>query len=137
MQILRSNDPLEVGNTVTIKVKNIMWPSRHLYAPGVVQNEYNVYTGTIMREKWFDANEIGITTGDPSFPFRRIDRERIVEVNNAAVDYTPPPSDKVVLQVPGSKGNIYTVIKEFGKSSCTCPGYTFRKTCKHLELVAA
>ena len=35
--------------------------------------------------------------------------------------------------VQGSKGNKYTV-KLTGKGySCTCPGYTFRKTCKHIE----
>ncbi len=50
-------DPLEIGKAVTIKVKNIMWPSRHLYATGVVSNEYNFYTGTIMREKWFAPDE--------------------------------------------------------------------------------
>lgn len=129
-------DMLQVGNTVTIKVKNILWPSRHLYAPGVVQNEFNVYTGTIMREKWFDSDEIGITTGDPEFTFRRINRERIVEVNGAVVDYKAPIVDnkRVEITVQGSKGNTYIVTKEGTKKSCTCPGFSFRRTCKHLEL---
>jgi len=126
---------LTVGNTVTIKVKNILWPKRHLYAPGVVQNEYNVYTGTVMREKWFDSDEIGLTTGNPEFPFRRINRERIVEVNGATVTYTKPVVEqKVTITVQGSKGNTYVVTKEGSKKSCTCPGFSFRRTCKHLEL---
>ena len=128
-------DMLTVGNTVTIKVKNILWPKRHLYAPGVVQNEYNVYTGTIMREKWFDSDEIGITTDNPEFPFRRINRDRIVEVNGATVTYTKPVvEEKVTITVQGSKGNTYVVTKEGSKKSCTCPGFSFRRTCKHLEL---
>lgn len=128
-------DMLTVGNTVTIKVKNILWPKRHLYAPGVVQNEYNVYTGTVMREKWFDSDEIGLTTGNPEFPFRRINRERIVEVNGATVTYTKPVVEqKVTITVQGSKGNTYVVTKEGSKKSCTCPGFSFRRTCKHLEL---
>lgn len=128
-------DMLTVGNNVTIKVKNILWPKRHLYAPGVVQNEYNVYTGTIMREKWFDSDEIGITTGNPEFPFRRINRDRIVEVNGATVTYTKPVVEqKVTITVQGSKGNTYVVTKEGTKKSCTCPGFSFRRTCKHLEL---
>jgi len=126
---------LTVGNTVTIKVKNILWPKRHLYAPGVVQNEYNVYTGTIMREKWFDSDEIGITTDNPEFPFRRINRDRIVEVNGATVTYTKPVvEEKVTITGQGSKGNTYVVTKEGSKKSCTCPGFSFRRTCKHLEL---
>jgi len=128
-------DLLTVGNTVTIKVKNILWPSRHLYAPGVVQNEYNIYTGTIMREKWFESDEIGITTGNPEFPFRRIRRNRIVEVNGATVDYVKPVENtKVTIEVKGSKGDTYIVTKEQGKSSCTCPGFSFRRTCKHLAM---
>ncbi len=127
-------DPLEIGKTVTIKVENIMWPSRHLYAAGVVKGEFNYYTGTIMREKWFAPDEIGITTGNPDFPFRRIRRERIVDVNGTK--FTPPPKvERTEFKVTGSKGNTYTVIKEGSRATCTCPGYSFRKTCKHLEMV--
>ena len=32
--------------------------------------------------------------------------------------------------VTGSKGNTYTVDPEAG--TCTCPGYTYRGTCKHM-----
>ena len=127
-------DPLEIGKTVTIKVENIMWPSRHLYAAGVVKAEFNYYTGTIMREKWFAPDEIGITTGNPDFPFRRIRRERIVDVNGTK--FTPPPKvERTEFKVTGSKGNTYTVIKEGSRATCTCPGYSFRKICKHLEMV--
>jgi hypothetical protein len=129
-------DLLTVGNTVTIRVKNILWPNRHLYANGYVGPEFNVYTGTVMREKWFDSEEIGLTTDDPSFKFRRIMRHRIVEVNNKQVDYIKPVEEKrIEITVRGSKGNSYTVVKEKGKKSCTCPGFGFRRTCKHIESV--
>ena len=125
---------LEIGKSVTIKVKNIMWPRRHLYASGVVGSEYNYYTGTIMREKWFGVDDVGITTGDPKFPFRRINRERIVDVNG--VTFTPPPKiERTEFTVPGSKGATYTVIKEGTRATCTCAGFGFRKTCKHLTMV--
>jgi hypothetical protein len=129
-------DPLALGSTVTIKVENILWPSRHLYATGVVSQQYNYYTGTIMREKWFADDEIGITTGNPDFPFRRIRRERILEVNGAEMKFAPLPKvERIERTVAGSKGNTYTVIKEGSRSSCTCPGFGFRKTCKHLTMV--
>ena len=36
-----------------------------------------------------------------------------------------------VTKVQGSKGNVYEVDKEAG--TCTCPGYTYRGKCKHVE----
>lgn len=35
------------------------------------------------------------------------------------------------IRVEGSKGNIYEVAKD--GSNCTCPGFTFRGKCKHVE----
>ena len=39
-----------------------------------------------------------------------------------------------IQQVQGSKGSIYTVNLELG--TCTCQGYTFRGTCKHVKELA-
>jgi hypothetical protein len=34
--------------------------------------------------------------------------------------------------VKGSKGNTYTVKLSQGAYSCTCPGYGFRRNCRHI-----
>jgi hypothetical protein len=39
------------------------------------------------------------------------------------------PSD--VIEVQGSKGAIYFV--NTSENTCTCPGYTYRGTCKHVK----
>ena len=37
-------------------------------------------------------------------------------------------------KVPGSAGNVYTItISENSKINCTCPGFTFRRSCKHTK----
>lgn len=130
-------DMLTVGNEVTIKVRNALYDVRDRYANGYVGPEFNNYTGTIVREKFFSTDEVGITTGDPRFPVRRIHRNRIVEVGGAKLDYTPVKSDRITKTVQGSKGNTYIVTAENGKATCTCQGFQFRKTCKHtLEVLA-
>ena len=127
---------LKKGSEVSLKVENIMWPMRDRYASGVIRDEFNYYTGTVVYEKWYKPNEVGLTTGQDWFPVRRLQRERIVEVNDLPVDYSEPASDRIEKIIIGSKGNEYTVVKEYGKSTCTCPGFTYRGQCKHLmELV--
>lgn len=37
--------------------------------------------------------------------------------------------------VKGSNGNEYTVTKENNRYTCTCPAFTFRHTCKHIESI--
>ena len=123
---------LNVGDTVTIKVRNALYDVRGRYANGYVGPEFNEYTGTIIREKWFDNDEIGITSDVPGLKFRRIHRSRIVEVSGAKVDYVPVKSNRETITVQGSKGNTYIVTKENGKVSCSCPGYSYRKSCRHI-----
>ena len=36
-----------------------------------------------------------------------------------------------IIEIKGSKGNIYHLDKD--KGTCTCPGFTFRGTCKHVK----
>ena len=40
-------------------------------------------------------------------------------------------TDSVVVEVRGSKGNSYFVNREEG--TCTCPGFGFRGSCKHVK----
>lgn len=34
--------------------------------------------------------------------------------------------------VKGSKGNTYRVVERDGQWSCSCPGYGFRRKCRHI-----
>jgi len=51
----------------------------------------------------------------------------------------PNPFKKIkekstIIKVEGSKGNVYSIDTE--EKTCTCPGFSFRGTCKHIaELV--
>lgn len=124
---------LNVGDIVTVKVRNSLYYARDRYANGYVGPEFNEYTGTVVHQKWYGDDKIGLTTDMPHFPVRVLNRENIVEVSGAKFDYTPVKSARETITVQGSKGNTYIVTKENGKVSCSCPGYGFRKTCKHVQ----
>ena len=124
---------LTVGNTVTVKVRNSLYDMRDRYANGYVGPEYNEYTGTVVHEKWYGDDKIGLTTDMKHFPVRVLSLANIVEVSGAKHDYQPVKSARETITVQGSKGNTYIVTKENGKATCTCPGYGFRKTCKHVQ----
>ena len=127
---------LTVGNTVTVKVRNSLYDVRDRYANGYVGPEFNEYTGIVVHEKWYGDDKIGLTTDMKHFPVRVLSLANIVEVSGAKVDYTPVKSNRETITVQGSKGNTYIVTKENGKASCTCPGFSFRKTCKHVQELA-
>jgi len=124
---------LNVGDVVTVKVRNSLYHARDRYANGYIGPEFNEYTGIVVHEKWYGDDKIGLTTDMKHFPVRVLSRENIVEVMGAKVDYTPVKSNRETITVQGSKGNTYIVTKENGKVSCSCPGYGFRKTCKHVQ----
>jgi hypothetical protein len=126
---------LQVGNDVVIKVKHPLWDVRHLYARGVAGPEFEYYSGAVIQHKYSTPDEITITTSDPRVAFRRIHRSRIVEVNNTKIEYVVPSAPKTIT-VQGSKGDTYIVTKQNGKVSCTCSGFSFRKSCRHLALAA-
>ena len=121
------------GDVVTVKVRNSLYDVRDRYANGYVGPEFNEYTGIVVHEKWYGDDKIGLTTDMKHFPVRVLSRANIVEVMGAKVDYTPVQSTRETITVQGSKGNTYIVTKENGKVSCSCPGYGFRKTCKHVQ----
>tara|TARA_B100001057_G_scaffold490494_1_gene578899 strand:+ start:1048 stop:1377 length:330 start_codon:yes stop_codon:yes gene_type:complete len=43
----------------------------------------------------------------------------------------PEELNKNIIEVKGSKGNVYLVDTE--KNTCTCPGSTYRGYCKHVK----
>lgn len=46
---------------------------------------------------------------------------------------TPEVKPSNAIEVQGSNGKVYLLTKNAsGKYSCTCPGFTFRHTCKHI-----
>ena len=122
---------LDVGSTVTIKVRNPQWAMRKAFANYVHVPEFNEYTGTVIKNhKAIREGQIGLSTDETSFKMRVIDLDRIVGMEDSL------PSPNVMIKtynIQGSKGNIYTVTQDRSYWDCDCPGFRFRNQCKHVD----
>lgn len=97
------------------------------------QPEFFEYEGEEVQVKWLNPGQIALSTGNPEFPFRVLNRTTIVSINNQAVEQKE--STVKTFTVKGSKGDTYTVTVNAGASHCTCSGFQFRKSCKHVKEV--
>lgn len=126
---------LTTNSIVTIKVRNSIWPMRKAYASYVQIPEFNTFTGRVVRDhRAIKPGQIGLTTDEPNFDLRVIDVERIVSINETVITQpvkTEPSSNTWIVQ--GSKGKTYTVTLDHGRYECTCPGFQFRRSCKHVD----
>jgi len=97
------------------------------------QPEFFEYEGEEVQVKWLMPNQIALSTGNLEFPFRVLERSRIVSINNKAMEQKD--SAIKTFSIKGSKGDTYTVTINSGKMHCTCSGFQFRKSCKHVKEV--
>lgn len=76
--------------------------------------------------KWFTNP---ITISRKGRKFQRVDAGPFeAEMFMPVTDSTVKPE---LVEVKGSKGNVYYV--NVAEGTCTCPGFTFRGHCKHIE----
>lgn len=112
-----------------------------LYQPSVHRTdaylEHEITGEQLNTIKWLQPDEIAVT--NPSHPngFSIIHKKNIVWIRDAKGSKASVKLDTHYKQwtVRGSKGNEYLVIRQKGSFSCSCPGYTFRKHCRHITEV--
>jgi hypothetical protein len=125
---------MRVGDVVTLKVRNPIFKFKHVYASYVDVPEFHVYTGKLVAPGRGDpAGTVRITSGDPKYPVRLIEIDHIEDADAA----TDPAPNQESWSVVGSKGSKYQIVRDGGHYSCSCPGFDFRKRCRHIEELRA
>ena len=127
----------EPGTAVIVRVRNPMYGSRGAYFFDVP--EYETYRGVVYpTQKWQNKEPVlNVTTNVPWFPWRQLPLSQIIDIQVAGetIKIDLPKSEPPrVWTVSGSKGDAYTVTERDGKRTCTCPGFTFRHSCRHLSV---
>jgi len=92
----------------------------------------------IAPEKWLTPNEFMVATGNPQHPKAVIHASKVKHIDYISGSGTAALSHARTFRVSSkSSGKSYIVSAEGGKVSCTCTGFSYRKTCKHSEKVSA
>ena len=58
--------------------------------------------------------------------------------NSKVLEYEknrPTMPTVITYKVPGSNNNVYTLTVANNIPSCSCPGFTYRRNCKHLSIL--
>lgn len=121
----------EVGCKVAI---TFAFPSYVLGHQGI--NETTI-TGIVeTATKFTPPNFVRLVTDfDSPVRIREIPLHRVTKLEYAdgrSADKEAAKDDTQTWVVEGSKGSRYTVVRSRNIWTCTCPGFQFRKTCKHV-----
>ena len=96
-----------------------------------------VYEGVVVRSNaWDQPNTFKMQVNNPTFPNPIIPLNRVHELEFLSGAGSAVSAGIKSITVNGSKGNTYTVTMVNGRAMCSCPGFQFRKQCKHLQLIA-
>lgn len=93
-------------------------------------HDYLLDGDRIVAYRPWGTGEIRVLSGKIKIDRRGRKFEKLVP--NPFKGYDKPKADSAIVEITGSKGETYTVNTE--ENTCSCPGFTYRGKCKHIEL---
>lgn len=121
-----------INSRVRVVMRNPFGPAQIPPAPSTV-----VYQGQVIApDRWMTPYQFNVT-GDERYPVRTLDSRFVDSIEILEGSANDIDTEIQTWQIKGSRGNRYTVTKNASGFTCTCPGFQFRKNCRHLAEVSA
>ncbi|MFY8211431.1 MAG: SWIM zinc finger family protein [Candidatus Nanopelagicus sp.] len=115
------------NSKVRVKVNYSQGP--RMFPP---QPDHHVFEGTVLpSHKWLTDRQFCMS-GDETMKVRVIDMSLVQDIELLSGDFQTVDTGMQTFEVEGSKGKKYIVTKDNKGWDCTCPGFQFRKSCKHV-----
>lgn len=113
-------------------VRNPMYDKRHIYQFHI--DEFDVFYGDpLPLPSWVERDSVCISAPELPAKMRIFPKHHVVKIDDKSVEFKQKLADSPrVIRVPGSKGASYTVTIDGAKKTCTCAGFSFRRSCKHI-----
>lgn len=117
-----------------VRVENLLFKVRDRYASSMYIPEYHEYEGEVYpNPKWVGNDSFCLTTSNNQFPFRVIEKERIIcgwRLPNEPKAADEPKQISIMIPTPKST---YIVTSDGINHSCNCTGFSYRRTCSHVK----
>ena len=126
-----------VGDRITVTTEYPTKPG--IYAAYVFRGPY-VKTGVVIKsEKYDDFDSFRLQTDNKAYPVSVIALERVTSIIHETgqeakmVKKVVTTSKSWQVKSDSRKGGFYTVDLHNGHYSCSCPGFVYRKSCRHIN----
>lgn len=126
------------GDYVEIECVNPAYERRHVYENHWAINPTETFKGTVIaKQKWQKDDVINLSADFGKAGFRQIYISRILKIQNGpSITKMEPRKNQPPKSwtVKGSKGDSYLINEINGRRICSCVGFTFHKTCRHIKM---
>ena len=117
-----------VGSVIKIRTRYSQGP--RMIPP---QPDHHLYEGKVLPPyKWLNDRQFCMS-GDNDWPIRVITMEFVEDIIILNGSFKDINTGVKTFEVAGSKGNKYIVTSNNSGWNCTCPGFQFRRQCKHVS----
>lgn len=117
-----------IGSVVKILVRNEQGSA--MIPPQPTSLEYE---GKVLPSySWLTDRQFCLS-GNKDWPIRVLNMDYIENIELLAGSFKEVNTDTKVYEISGSKGSKYIVTSNNKGWTCTCPGFQFRKQCKHVS----
>lgn len=116
-----------VGSIVRVRIENMQGPA--MIPP---QPDYIEFEGKVVPSfKWLTDQQFCLS-GDSVIPVRAMDMATIRNIELLSGTFNKVNTKPEVIEVAGSKGEVYFVTRTGKGLTCSCKGFQFRRACKHI-----
>jgi len=118
----------KVGSVIRVRTQYSQGP--RMIPP---QSDHTIHEGKVLPPyKWLNSHQFCLS-GDADWPIRVINMNYVDKIDIINGDFLEVDTGVKVWEVAGSKGNKYVVTRNKSGWNCTCPGFSFRRQCKHVS----
>lgn len=101
-------------------------------------------SGVVVRSEHFDdPHTFRLATGDPRYPISIVPLDHVTDLSYEDGSKGETHKEKAItvtaweVKSDSRKGGFYTVTRDAGHFSCSCLGFQFRKSCRHIIKIKA